>query len=1069
MKTMKNIILRSLVLVVMAFIGLNAYAQTRVTGTVKDSKGEPVIGAAVILQGSTSVAAMTDLDGKYTITIPASFKNPSLRANIMGYVEQVIAVGGRSVVDFVMQEDAEELDEVVVVGYGSMRRSDLTGSVTSVKIDEGDASRSTSFDQMLQGRAAGVQVLNNGASPDAGVSIRIRGLASFNGSTEPLYVVDGVILNTSSTGGSVSLQNGSTNSSGDEDVNGLMGLNPQDIASMEILKDASATAIYGALGANGVVLITTKSAGRDKPTVRFNTGVDIRSAYKHQDVLSFDEYVDYLQTKVDMNISASSTALSTLQAIYDDPVNHTGLKAYPMDWQDEILRTSVSQRYYLSISGRPKSFSYAFSLGYNDNQGIIKNTSVQNYTMRLNLDKTVNKRFKFGTKTSLAYINSTMTQATGGGNLLQYSSLTRSMQVYRPFTTEDPNASDDEDDDDLRANPLLWIDPTHFINSRQEYRLNVSAYAEYKILPWLTFRSQAGTDYRNSERAKFRSSRINYTAEGSNGGTGTYESFYWNWDNTFQVNKKFKGGHTLTGSLGSTAVSNSSNTQSIQGWNIEEYKSGIASLIGAPNTSSGYSESANQTLSFFARAIYNYKDRYVLTATYRADGASKFAGKNKWAYFPSFAFAWRVNQEPWFNIPMVSMAKLRIGWGQTGNSRIGNYLTMSNYSSTSVPSHADESQYSRGLYPSNLANPSLKWETTEMYNLGLDLSLWKGRFALTVDAYDKVTYDLLQSKDIPSSSGFSTISINEGTIQNRGIEFTVDATPVKLRDFEWALNGNLSFNRNKIIKISEDAGTKAIFVTPDHTEDVVYFTGSSLASSNYLTCVGNIFMEGYPMGLFYGWKLKGVIGVGEVGTPITEGQTPKGEGWLDYYDLNGNGYIDEDDRTILGDPNPDFTYGFGTTFSYKRLSLTMNFVGSFGNDIINMNLATTTATSNVTQNIKKEAYYDAWSPTNPTGKYPALNCSSTDYTKKLSAMYIEDGSYLRLQSVSLSYDIPFKNGKILKNLGLSASVNNVYVWTKYSGWDPDVNSFGTNIKKMGCDSGSYPNNRAFSFDVKFTF
>ena len=302
------------------------------------------------------------------------------------------------------------------------------------------------------------------------------------------------------------------------------------------------------------------------------------------------------------------------------------------------------------------------------------------------------------------------------------------------------------------------------------------------------------------------------------------------------------------------------------------------------------------------------------------------------------------------------------------------------------------------------------------------------------------------------------------------MEFTIDATPVKTRDFEWALDGNLSFNRNKIVQISKDADKKPIYVTPDKTEDVVYFLGSSLGTSNHLTCVGNIFMEGYPMGLFYGWQLKGVTGVGEVGTPVSEGADPRGEGYFDYADLNGNGYIDDEDRTIIGDPNPDFTYGFGTSFSYKNISLNANFVGSFGNDIINMNRAMGTNTALTNNNVFRVAYEKAWTPDNPDTTYPAIGHISTAAdTKKLTRFYIEDGSYLRLASVSLSYNLPLKNGKILKNITFAGTVNNLWVWTKYSGWDPDVNSFGSNIKKMGCDSGSYPSNRAYSFDVKFTF
>ena len=538
------------------------------------------------------------------------------------------------------------------------------------------------------------------------------------------------------------------------------------------------------------------------------------------------------------------------------------------------------------------------------------------------------------------------------------------------------------------------------------------------------------------------------------------------------LNKKIKGGHTVSGTLGSSAHSNITTSQVVQGWNIDQYKAGIESINSAPNTLLGYGDSSSQTLSFFGRAIYNYKDRYVLTATYRIDGSSKFRGSNKWATFPSFALAWRVNQEPWFNLKGVSSAKLRLGWGRVGNQAIANYQTLSNYESGRLPAHdpGNAAETTVALYPNNMSNKDLKWETTEQINAGLDISLWKGRLAFTADAYLKTTFDLLQSKTIATSSGFSTFSTNEGTIQNRGLEFTLDATPLKWKKVELGLNGNISLNRNKIVRISKDADTKNIWITTDRQEDVVYFLGQQIGSSSYCTQPANIFMEGYPMGLFYGYKIKGIVPQGGSGLPMTDGGDSGTEGQFDYYDLNGNGIIDEEDQTIIGDPNPDFTFGFGLSLTAGNFSLNVNFNGSYGNDLFNINYAPETDTYTSTRNVIRAAYYDAWTPEHTNTKFPALGKIRPDDYKKFSDFYVEDGSYLRLSSVALTYSIPIKKtSKFIKGASVGVSAGNLYVWTKYRGWDPDVNSFGINVKKMGVDSGSYPTSRTCSFDFKLSF
>ena len=1064
---MKRLFIKSVTVFLLSLAALQVSAQSVIKGQIKDSKNEPVVGAVVMLQGSTSVGTVSDAAGQYVLNLPGDLEDATVVVSCMGYSEQTVAVKGRSSIDFILEDDTQKLEEVVVVGYGAINKSDLTGSVTSVKVKETDADRSSSIGQLIQGRAAGVQVVNNGGAPDGGVSMRVRGMSSFNGSNEPLYVVDGIILNTSQ-GGETLISKGSDNGDSDEQINGLLGINPRDIQSIEVLKDASATAIYGALGANGVVLITTKDGKGDKLSVRFTAGVDLSTVTKRMDVLSFDEYVDYLTYMSRME--NGETAKDYLNKIYENPASRTGLKVQPVDWQEECLRTAVSQRYHLAMTGRPKNLIYAFTLGYSNKQGVIDQTGVEQYTMRLNIEKKT-KRFNFGSRISLSYLESQMTQSTGGGRMSPATSLTRSMLMFRPYSRNDMDEEDvSDDEDDLKSSPDRWLNKEHYYNSRNEIRVIPSIFGEAKIAKWLTFKSVLGADLRYSNRQKFKSSFINTATTGSNGAQGTYQYFNWNWDNTFTANKRW-GSHKLTGTLGSSLYSNSAITHSIEGWNIDQYKAGVESIATAPNRSITYTETANQTLSFFGRAIYSYKERYVLTATYRLDGSSKFKGTSRWSSFPSFAAAWRLNQEPWFHAPVISVAKLRAGWGMIGNQSLRNYQTMNTYVISRIAAHdsGNIAETNVTITPDNFANPNLKWETSQQYNVGLDLGLWKGRLAVTADAYLKTTYDLLQVKEIPGSSGFTGYYVNEGTINNKGLELTVDAVPVKTGSFEWMLSANISFNRGTIVKISDTAARKNIWVSPTELKEVVYFEGNQIGNSAYCAQTANIFMEGYEMGLFYGYKVEGIVGTGQTGTPLSNGGARRTEGQLNYADLNGNGYIDEGDRTVIGNPNPDFTFGFNTSFTWKDLTLEMNFNGSYGNDIFNFNSAVETATSVPSHNILRAAWYDAWTPENTNAKYPAVGKIEDNDFKKFSSLYLEDGSYLRLSSLSLSYRLPIKNVSWIRNITAGLSVGNVFVWTKYSGWDPDVNSYGSNIKKMGVDAGSYPSCRTYSIDLKFNF
>ena len=1046
---------------------LLAQEKASVKGKVTDKAGEPVPGAVIMLDGDLTAATMTDMVGQYSLNFTIPSGKARIKVACMGYVDQTVDYAGRAVIDFTLEEDAEVLEESVVVGYGSMRRSDLTGSVTSVKITDDAANQNATFDKLLQGRAAGVQVVSNSAAPDAGVSVLIRGASSFNSSSEPLYVVDGIIISTESNANL--LTQGSDNTGANEASNGLMGINPQDIASIEILKDASATAIYGSQGANGVVLITTKSANRDKPVINANIGVTVSNRYKKLDMLDLDTYIEYLEAR--QGTPGGGAAPQYLKMIYENPDNHTGLLVTPVDWQDYVERTAVSQNYYVSVAGNPENTSYMTSLSYNKGEGIIKTTGFDNYVIRLNLDRQVTPKLKLITKTNFSYLDSRLTQGASTGRLTAATSLMRSMFATRPYKSLKEEFIDLDDMYDgstsFISGPDRWL--SDFKNRREEIRFTPSFTVEYKIMKYLNFRSTSGMDFRSGEQYKWKSSRVNSTAEGSAGAVARTRYMYWNTNNMFNFFRKL-GNHRINATAGVTLSSNGNSVETIEGWNIRQYKAQIDAINSAPNTAFRYTEQDSHLASALTRLIYNYKDRYVLTSTYRLDGSSKFRGANKWASFPSFAFAWRLSEEPWFKNPLVSMCKFRLGWGRVGNQAITSYQTMSTYSFDTWPSHVlgNTANYTPGMYPSNVANPNLKWETTEQTNLGLDFAMWRGRLTLTVDAYLKNTKDLLQNKVIAGSSGYTNMWMNMGTISNRGLEITIDTTPVKAGAFEWQLGGNISFNRNRIEKIGEGSEGADLFITPTRSEYRTFFYGDTIGWGTYCKYPLNIFIEGEPMSLFYGFKTAGIVQEGEEGIPVSDGGAARDPGYIQYIDLDGNGYMNDNDRTIIGDPNPDFTFGISTSFSYRGLMLSMNFVGSYGNDIFNVNDVMDTDVGNVGVNIRRDAYVHAWTSENMSQRYPALGCMDGFDLGVISDRNVEDGSYIRLSSVSLSYDLPIKKGKFVRGINVGVSGSNLFLWTRYSGFDPDVNSYGS-VWRKGADMGSYPSARSMSFNAKFTF
>lgn len=1027
----------------------NAFGQNGMTlsGVVRDSYGEPVFGAVVLLEGAPGVGTLTDVEGKYSLKVQVS--SGKIVVQCLGYAEQKEEIAGKSIHNFTLEEDAEVLERAVVVGYGTMRESDITGSVAQVKLDEGEAGHATSLEQMLKGRAAGVQVQSSSGAPGAGIDIKIRGNSSFNGGGEPLYVVDGVIINSSND----SFSPLSQASLEGEETSGLLGINPQDIASMEILKDASATAIYGAMGANGVILITTKQAEKEKPVINFSNGLELARRYRKIDLLNLEEYGNFLQ----------ATAYTRgLTSIYRNGYDASaGYLVRDADWQDYMMRTAVNQRYYFSVANRSKSTSYMFSVSYKDNQGIVKSSGLTQFNARLSLDQNITPKFKIGLKANISKVYSQMIQGSSSGNMSSMTSAIRNMLNSRPYMYEDDADDEAPLTEDNGARPDRWLKDYH--NNRDEYRVIPTAYAEWKIMPWLTYKLTAGGDYRVKNTDQWKGPFVTFDSNWALSGLGNTQKLVYNIDNMFMFDKKLGKAHNISGTVGVSYYSQSSLTETSQGWNIAEYYGQGQSINSAPLTSTTffYDESACATLSFLARAVYSLKDRYIFTGTYRCDGSSKFAKKNRFSNFPSVAFAWRMNEEPWFKFDKISTLKFRLGWGRVGNQALSSYQTFSNYGSVWYADHSvgNEKDAIRGLYPTNLANPELKWETTEQTNAGIDLKLNKKRLSFTLDVYDKNTYDLLQDVKIPVSTGFTSMWMNLGSINNRGIEFSSEALLIKRGDFSWEIFGNISHNENLITSIG----------LPSQEGEAPFFYGKPIGSGNYIKTPVNIFIEGKPMGLFYGIKTDGIIQEGETGPGLTA-EEPFGPGAVKYVDVNGDNLIDDLDRQVIGNPNPKFTYGFGTSVFWKDFSLAIQFEGVYGNQIANINLVQELDTSYIMQNIRSEAFFGAWTPETPDAKYPAVGAYTWAENKLFSDRYLEDGSYLRLASVSLGWDVPISpKYKFINGLNVSVSAQNVLLFTKYSGWDPDVSSYGGNVLRMGCDYGSYPKARSISLDLKFRF
>lgn len=1029
-----------------------AKAQKTVTGNVTDANGDPMIGITVTLDGKP--VAVTDLDGNFTVNNAKS--TSVVKLSYVGYLDQQFTVGNKSQFNIVMKEDPKSLEEVVVVGYGTMKRSDLTGAVTSVGDEAIAKSVPTSIDQVLQGRAAGVQIQANTGTPGGSSTIRIRGTNSLNATSQPIFVIDGVIIDSSAG------DNGNSNP--------LADINPSDIVSMDILKDASATAIYGSRASNGVIMITTKRGKAGDATVSYDGYVGWQTMPKTLDVMNLKEYAQHYNDIAAAQIKSASNT-------YVRP----DLLAGGTDWQDELFRHALMTSHNVSVTGGSDKITYALSAGYLDQDGIAIGSGYKRQTLRGNTDAQIKKWLKGGFTFSLSD-SKQETHANEGSIILTALRSQPSVAVRSADGT-----FDGPDDQWMPDNPVALAEITRNYNKKLNMRANT--YLEATIIKGLTYRTELSAEYNNNKYYYYMPD-YKFGVKTSDTRTSRWTSIntkYWSWRNILTYANTF-GKHSINAMLGQEMSHNHYETQVTS---ATGFPSNTATDPSAGNNDSstpvGYQDNSS-IFSYFGRAFYSYDDRYMATFTLRRDGSSMFADGNRWGWFPSAALAWRVSGEKFMkNLRWVNNFKLRAGWGSTGNQNVEQWAYMALL--TTYPT-----SWGVGVLNGNNANPDLKWETTKSWNLGFDLSVLNNRIDVVFDWYYKKTNDLLMRLDLPAFLGSGAGSNygvaanpwgNVGSLRNTGIEFTINSVNIQKKDFQWTSNFVFSLNRNKVLSLDTETGT---------------LPRSFQVGSETATVTNTV--VGQPIAQFWGYKVIGRFdkpedfyykdaqgNVKQVALP--EGcSIGKNGTWLGDYrfaDINNDGVIDNNDQTFIGNPEPKFTFGFGNTLSWKGWDFSFQFTGSYGNKILNYNrrqLEVTGSTSNLLTTALNYARVEKIDPDGPDDfrNYFVSNASSTNmprlYTEsysnhnnRVSDAYVEDGSYIRLQNISLSYTFPKKwiEHLFLTNVKLYMNIQNVFTITKYDGYDPEVGSLWGDALKNGIDYNRYPSPRIYTFGINVSF
>ena len=1044
-------LLRSIVLMIVCMTPLWAYSQNiTVTGTVQDEAGDPLIGATVQQKGSSNGIA-TDIDGQFKLSVP---KNATLVVSYVGYTTQSVAVEGRTSLTITLKENSEVLDEVVVVGYGQMKRSDMTGSVVSV----GDAaikkSVPTSIDQVLQGRAAGVQIQANSGTPGASTSIRIRGINSLNATNQPIFVIDGVVIDSATD---------------DESANPLSAINPSDIVSMDILKDASATAIYGSRASNGVIMITTKRGSAGNATVTYDGYVGWQEMPKKYDLLNLREYARHHNYRAnELNLLDPSSAFVNPDALGDGT-----------DWQDELFKKAFMTSHNLSVSGGNEKTTYAFSGGYLKQDGIALGSGFRRLSLRSNIDSQIKSWLRGGMNASISETK----QEVGTDKNTIMSAL---MQQPTVAVTSPDGSFDGPEDVWMPDNPVGLAELTTNNNRKTNFRFNT--YLEATLIKGLTLKTELSGDW-NYNNYYYYMPDYQFGIKTQDTRTSKWtktNTKYWSWRNILTYNRTFNKVHSVNAMVGQEMSHYNWETQvgTASGF-LSNTTPDLSAGDITTSTTTGH-KFANSLLSYFGRVFYSYDDRYLLTATIRRDGSSKFNKDKRWGWFPSVALAWRASQESFLrDITWMNNAKLRAGWGATGNQNVDQWATIALLSFKTTP-------WGTGVLTGNTPNTDLTWETTHSYNLGLDLGFLDNRIEVVADLYYKKTKNLLLQVQLPAyigSSGQGAASNpwqNIGSLENKGFELTVNTTNITNRNFQWTTNLVFSLNRNKVLSLDTETATLEKSFQPSSTNFIVTKTA-----------------VGQPIGQFWGYKVIGRFDKptdfyyhdanGEIKqVAIPEGNTiAESSTWLGDYifeDVNGDGKINAEDCTYLGNPEPKFTFGLGNTFSWKGIDLTIFFSGSYGNKALNLTryrIEDPRQNSNILRSALNYAVIGKIDPNGPDDDYrnlhivnagstlmPAVQRSDANSNySRISDRLIEDASYIRLQNISLGYTFPkdWVRKIYLENVRVYMNIQNLHTWTKYKGLDPEVGAMYGDALMTGLDYGRYPTPRIYTFGLNVSF
>ena len=1047
------------ILVLFTLIPLFVFSQSKiVTGTVNDENNLPLVGVNITV-GNSNVGALTDFDGNYTISIPSNLPK-KLTFSYLGYTTQEIDVSGTDNMSIMMIPDLTQLEEVVVVGYGSVLKKDLTGALSTVEVEDEVANQSNSIDQLLQGRAAGVQVIQNAATPGAGISVKIRGTNSLRGNNEPLYVVDGVII---SSAGEDVLPAGVGNL-GQESQNGLAGINPRDIESIQVLKDASATAIYGSRGANGVVVITTKKGMEGKVKIEAYSNNSVRMITKKYDVLNPYGFARYANEVNENNGLGPRYFVDGLD-IYG--VESTGVvsgtPAQLFHWQDEVYTEGFSTKAGASASGGTDGGNYYISAGFDNQEGVVPTSSFKSGDMRINFNQDLNDKLRLEARMS-AYLSST--NFAEGGDLIGSAnqSFIKNLISFRPIITEE--FEDFGEDLDI-SNPYSWINDFKDISKESRYIANLAL--TYKLpIQGLRYQVKVGGNIREKERRRFFGTTTwqGNNANGSLQITGLNNSSF-QVNNFLRFNRTIKRKHRINSVLGVTYdVRNVLN-------NIYAVEDFVTTQFTTENPAFGqvttqpltFIKGDQQIFSLLGRFNYAWNNQLIMTATFRRDGVSKFAQNNKYGFFPSLAVAWQVDQAGLLDNTFLEELKIRMGWGQIGNHGIGSYGTLSNYGVSSNLYGNASGGTNVPIALQNVANPDLTWETTEQINSGFDFVSSNDFVSGSLDIYTKTTKDLLQRSSIPTSSGFQSILVNKGEIKNSGVELALDFNIISEEDFSFSVGGNIAWNKTEITNLESQALED--FYVDGVAEPRRFYFGDNISRGNIFKYPANVFVEGEETSMFYGLETDGIYQSDDVLPDVFGSAAVPGD--VKIVDQNGDGIIDLKDRTFIGNPNPDYVYGFNLNFNYKRLNARVLFNGVYGNDIANGNLLQLeNAEGLIYLNIAPDAYYNAWRPDFETNVYPRIGYT-TNGQPAMTDRIIEDGSYLRLSNLTISYDFDVDKIRSISNLKMFVAGQNLFTLTDYSGYDPEISSFLYNGLINGVDWNGRANARTFILGLNIGF